>query len=164
MSTFAEKIIERKLQPCNVFIASFIAGLNELGAINQASVNIAARRAGRYLAEYAKAQGNLPEPGGSTAETAMRYISLLNDMLGLSTMFNTESDGGKITVRITSSGCRFCPKGIGEAELEGTLCPYPALIEEFINELLPEGAKIHLVIKDRRPMIKDKTSCLIELS
>lgn len=49
---FKESIEERDLNADDVFVASFFAGLNEFGILNQAVMNIAARRAGKYLAMF----------------------------------------------------------------------------------------------------------------
>jgi hypothetical protein len=161
--SFAEKMDERKLQPHHVFLASFLAGLNEMGMLNQASVNVAARRAGRYLAEFARARGDVPEPGPSPSETARRLIEHLNGLMDLSTMLEISSEAGIASCRIVSRGCKFCPKGVGEAELEGTLCPYPGLIEEFVNQLIGENQRMRLVMTNRRPMVKAAEGCLVQL-
>ena len=159
----AEKIRERELEPHHIFLASFLAGLNEMGMLNQASVNVAGRRAGRYLAEYVKAQGDLPEPAGTIVETAQRYVAHLDSLLRLGTRIEIGGDGKTTWCRVASNGCRFCPKGVGEAELEGTICPYPGMIEEFVNQLLPDGQKVSLVMTNRRPLVKDGGDCLVRL-
>jgi len=53
----AEEIEKRGLTPSDVFLASFLGGMYELGVINQAVVNLASEIAERSLAEYAKAKG-----------------------------------------------------------------------------------------------------------
>jgi len=160
----AEKISERELEAHHIFLAAFLAGLNEMGMLNQASVNMAARRAGKYLAEYARTREDLPGPEFSTAETATKLIAFLDSILGLGTTIEIRAEGEEAICRVLSSGCRFCPKGVGEAELEGTLCPYPGLIEEFVNQLLPENEKMRLVMVNRRPLIKEGDGCLIRIS
>ena len=47
-----------------------------------------------------------------------------------------EEEGEQFVVKIKTSQCRFCPKGVGEAELKGTLCPFPGLIEEFLHSMI----------------------------
>jgi len=162
--SLAGKIEERQLEPHHVFLASFLAGLNEMGILNQASVNVAARRAGRYLAEYARVRGGLPDQGAYPAQTAQRYVEYLDAMLGLGTKMEIGEQDGTAYCKIVSEGCRFCPKGVGEAELEGTICPYPGLIEEFVNQLLPEGETVSLVMSNRRPLVKEGGSCVVQLS
>ncbi len=162
--SLAEKIQERQLEPHHIFLASFLAGLNEMGILNQASVNVAARRAGRYLAEYARVRGGLPEPGATATETAQRYVAHLDALMGLGTKLEIGTENGSAYCKVVSSGCRFCPKGVGEAELEGTICPYPGLIEEFVNQLLPEGERVSLVMTNRRPLAKEGGACLVQLA
>ena len=160
--SLAEKIAGRELEPHHVFLASFLAGLNEMGILNQASVNVAARRAGRYLAEYARVRGGLPEPGSTAVESAGRLARYLGDLLGLATEFEAGTEDGVAYCSVLSGGCRFCPKGVGEAELEGTICPYPGLIEEFVNQLLPGDQRIALRMQDRRPLAKVEGHCLMQ--
>lgn len=158
------KIDARGLEPQHVFLASFLAGLNEMGMLNQASVNVASRRAGHYLADYVKAQGSLPPEAGTKEESAQRFVEHLDKIMKLGTRLDIQGEPGNFVVKVMSMGCRFCPKGVGEAALEGTLCPYPALIEEFVNQLLPEGQKLKLAMKGRRPLHKEGDNCEIELS
>ena len=157
-----EKIDVRQLEPGHVFLASFLAGLNQIGMLNQASVNIAARRAGSYLAEYVKAvsRGNVLHD--TLEENPAAALNRLDEMLGLATEMKVFTDGNITTCKITSSTCKFCPKGVGEAELEGTICPYPGLFEEYLNGVLPEGETLKLVVTNRKSLIKQDQSCIIE--
>lgn len=159
-----DKIESRNLQPYHIFMASFLAGLNEMGMLNQASVNVASRRAGRYLAEYAKAKHDLPSTSGDAKADAKSFVDYLNRVVGLGTEVDVTEEEGGLRMRIVSSSCSFCPKGVGEAELQGTLCPYPGLIEEFVNNLLTGDVTLRLVTKDRRPMVKKEDGCYIQLS
>lgn len=159
-----DKIEARNLQPYHIFMASFLAGLNEMGMLNQASVNVASRRAGRYLAEYAKARHDLPASSGAVTEDAKSFVDYLNRVIGLGTQVDVKDGPDGLQMRVVSSSCSFCPKGVGEAELQGTLCPYPGLIEEFVNSLLPADTSLRLVTSDRRPMVKREDGCFIQLS
>ncbi len=158
-----DKIKERSLEGYNVMLASFLAGLNEMGMLNQASVNVASRRSGKYLAQFAKLKTELPELGAETAQNAVMLIEHLNSILPLGTDIAAELDSGNAVLRVGNKGCRFCPKGVGEAELSGTLCPYPGLVLEFVNALLPQGQSVELVLTDRKPMGKDENGCIITL-
>ena len=157
------KIEARNLEPQHVFLASFLAGLNEMGMLNQASVNVASRRAGQYLADYAKAIGTVPAAGSTKVESAKLFVEHLDTIMKLGTQLQTVEENGLVVVKVLSKGCRFCPKGVGEAALEGTLCPYPALIKEFVNQLLPEGQKLKLAMQGRRPLHKEGDNCEIAL-
>ena len=158
-----EKVQERGLEAYNVMLAAFLAGLNEMGMLNQASVNVASRRSGRYLAEFARLKTTLPEMGDDVKANAAALIEHLNSILTLSQELSVESGPSGAVLRITGSKCRFCPKGVGEAELEGTLCPYPGLVVEFVNALLPEGQSVQLVMTNRKPMSKTDAGCVITL-
>jgi hypothetical protein len=157
----SDKIEERALRPHHIMVASMLAGLNEMGMLNQASVNVASRRAGRYLSDYAKARESLDSlaAGLSRTEKVHRLVRLLDELLELGTQVEVvEADTG-FDVGILSAGCKFCPKGVGEAELKGALCPYPGMIEEFINAFLSPEEKIKLVSIDRRQLRKKGDNC-----
>jgi hypothetical protein len=66
-----------------------------------------------------------------------------------------------VVLKITSSTCKLCPKGVGAAELEGTLCPVPGMVEEIINTfMLPE--KVKLVLIERNVLAKIGTECVMK--
>ena len=157
-----EKIDVRQLEPGHVFLASFLAGLNQIGMLNQASVNIAARRAGAYMAKYARAVNSDDALHDTPEENPTTALNRLDEMLGLATDMKVSTDGNVTTCKITSSTCKFCPKGVGEAELEGTICPYPGLFEEYLKEFLPEGETLKLVVTNRKSLVKQDQSCIIE--
>ncbi len=151
---FEEKVKDRELNAENVFIASFIAGLNEFGVLNQAIVDFSAERAGRYLVDYMKAVGC--NPGGDVE----KVLNKLNEELRIGRV-KVEKENGKVKIKIFSSSCRFCPKGIGEAELEGTLCPFPKLIESFMNGLCELNFKLEYQGLERCPLVKEGDFCII---
>ena len=68
-----------------------------------------------------------------------------------------------IEIAILSMGCKFCPKGVGEAELKGALCPYPGLVEEYVNGFLEAGEKVKLLSINRRQLRKIDDQCYIVL-
>ena len=45
--------------------------------------------------------------------------------------------GDEIIVEIASDKCKICPKGVGGAEIEGTLCLIPNALSSFTNSFLP---------------------------
>jgi len=139
---FKESIEERALNANNVFIASFLAGLNEFGILNQAVMNIASRRAGKYLAMFIEAKNPIKvDESKDIKEQCEQVLAFLNSILSISDV-NVEKEYDSIVVKIRNSKCKFCPKGVGEAELEGTICPFPGLVEEFINHLCSKKVKI----------------------
>ncbi len=141
---FKEKVEEKSLDAKSVFIASLLAGLNEFGMLNQAVMKIASRRSGKYLAMCAQEKGNIEIDKNKSLKEKVEYLlTLLNEVLFISTDVKVEEAGGdSVIVKIKTSKCRFCPKGVGGAELEGTICPFPGLIEEFLNQFLDQKVKV----------------------
>lgn len=125
---------ERKLTPCHAFFASFIASLSEAGILNQAVVNFMAKRAAQVLYGYLKAMGMVGSEGSNELERFESFVRSLNDALGIGERveFKVE-DSGEVLVGIGGSRCRYCPKGVGQAEIPGTACPFPRLIEALAN-------------------------------
>ena len=160
---FEEKVKSRNLKAVNVFIASFIAGLNEFGVLNQAIVDFSAERAGKYLVSYMKVVDESVKGNCSAEERVEKVLNRLNEELEIGKL-NVEREEGIVKVQILSSSCRFCPKGIGEAELEGTLCPFPKLFESFVDNLC--DLKIQLVYQglERCPLVKEGDFCSIVYS
>lgn len=133
-------IINRDLNPYHSFLSSFFAGLAELGMINQGSINIVAKRAAEYLYSYLDAKDILPDmnavPGDSTAEVVGNLILYINKILSLMGGYDLqEVDDGQIVLLVAADKCRICPKGVGGAEVKGTLCPVPSFLESLVNKI-----------------------------
>ena len=161
----SDKIDKRELLPYHILVASIFAGLNEMGMLNQASVNVASRRAGKYLAEYTQTQGLLDAEALTAphAEKVKRLIEKLDALIELGTRVTVSGTVDGAEIRIFSMGCKFCPKGVGEAELKGALCPYPGLIEEYVNAFLDDNDKVKLVSTHRRHLRKLDDNCVMVL-
>ncbi|MCD6427093.1 MAG: hypothetical protein J7L03_03190 [Caldisericaceae bacterium] len=150
-----EMIESRKLDPETVFFASFMAGLNEFGILNQMVMNFAGKTSGGYMAKYFKAC--YPE---ETERTLPEIAIFLNDKLNISGKdFATFETDGKLTVKIRTDKCRYCPKGVGSAELEGTICPFPGIIEGFVNEFSRSKIKVSPV--NGKLLNKEEGFCVI---
>ena len=140
MADIKKVVLERDLNPYHSFFSSFFAGLAELGMINQGSINIVAKRAADYLYSYLEAKEILPDmsavPGETTTEVAKNLILYMNKILSMVGEYDfqdTEED--QAVLLITGSTCRICPKGVGGAEVKGTLCPIPNLVESMVNKI-----------------------------
>ncbi len=133
--SFEEKLEKADLDANSVFIASFMAGLNEFRLLNQGVVDFATRRTGKYLARLVKYKKPIEIDLSKPVEDRCKkvIVETLNGILKISDEVEVEKAEDDVVVRIKSSGCGFCPKGVGEAELEGTICPFPGLIEEFVR-------------------------------
>jgi hypothetical protein len=140
MDDIKTTIINRDLNPYHSFLASFFAGLAELGMINQGSINIVSRRAAEYLYSYLDAKDILPDmkavPGDSTAEVVKNLILYINKIISLMGGYDLqELDEGQVVLLVAADKCRICPKGVGGAEVKGTLCPVPSFIESLVNKI-----------------------------
>lgn len=156
---FEKRVEHRKLESVNVFCASLLAGLNEFGLLNQGVMDFAARGVGRKLADLANIKGLLDKQTNGTLAEKCKTIALkLNDMLKISKISVNEKDN-KVSIGIQSDLCKYCPKGVGGAELEGTICPFPGLIEEFLNAFLDEKVKLVGIGTENKPLIKEGDYC-----
>jgi len=140
MADIKQVVLDRDLNPYHSFFSSFFAGLAELGMINQGSINIVAKRAAEYLYSYLDAKEILPDmsavPGDSTTEVAKNLILYINKILSLVGEYEfKDAEDGMAVLLITGNTCRVCPKGVGGAEVKGTLCPIPSLVESLVNKI-----------------------------
>ena len=140
MADIKATVINRDLNPYHSFLASFFAGLAELGMVNQGSINIVSKRAAEYLYAYLEAKEILPDmetvPGDTTAEVVKNLILYVNKILSLVGEYEfKDTDDDQAVLLITGNTCRICPKGVGGAEVEGTLCPIPSLVENLGNRI-----------------------------
>lgn len=163
MEDFKSKVLSRDLNPYHSFLASFFAGLAEMGLLNQGSVNIIGKRAAEYLHFYLEAKEILPNSQDyktkSDLEQIQYTIAYINDILSLLGGYQvTMGDDGKISLLIEGSLCRICPKAVGGAEVKGTVCPVPSFMEKLVNLILNEE-KIKLVT---RGIEKEGSTCKAE--
>ncbi len=129
-----EKIIknveERGLTPCHALFASYLAALADAGVLNQAVVNFMAKRAGRNLHAYLKVMKMLRSDGDTVVERFANLVRSLNDALAIGKHVKVQVQGDDtVLVGLGGRFCRYCPKGVGLAEIPGTACPFPRLIE-----------------------------------
>jgi hypothetical protein len=125
---------ERGVTPCQALFAVFLASLAEARILNQATVNFLAKNAAPKLYAYMKAMGLLPEPTGNQVEDTRRLIEAVNKALeaGPEPVVETP-EPGVLLVGIGGSKCRYCPRGVGLAEIPWTACPFPRLIEGMLR-------------------------------
>jgi hypothetical protein len=143
MADMKQVVLERDLNPFHSFFSSFFAGLAELGMINQGSINIVAKRAAEYLYSYLDAKEILPDmsavPGETTAEVAKNLFLYINKILSLVGEYDLkETENGQAVLLLSGNTCRICPKGVGGAEVKGSLCPIPSLVEGLVNKIAQE--------------------------
>lgn len=153
-------ILERDINPYHSFLSSFFAGLSELGLVNQGSINIVSKRAAEYLYSYLEAKEILPDmkavPGDTTAEVVKNLILYINKILNLMGGYDLQQSGeDQVVFLIAGDKCRVCPKGVGGAEVKGTLCPIPSFIEVLVNRIA--GKEVLGLITNR--IEKEGTTC-----
>lgn len=140
MADIKQIVLERDLNPYHSFFSSFFAGLGELGMLNQGSINIVSKRAAGYLYSYLEAKEILPDmevvPGNTPTEVTKNLILYVNKILSLVGEYDFKDvEIDQAVLLITGNTCRICPKGVGGAELKGTLCPIPNLVESLVNQI-----------------------------
>ena len=140
MPDIKQIVLERDLNPYHSFFSSFFAGLAELGMLNQGSINIVAKRAADYLYSYLDAKDILPDmgavPGSTTTEVVKNLFLYINKILSLVGEYDfQDAEDGQAVLLIAGNPCRICPKGVGGAEVKGTLCPVPNLVEGLVNKI-----------------------------
>ena len=140
MADIKATVIERDLNPYHSFLASFFAGLAEMGLVNQGSINIVSKRAAEYLYSYLDAKEILPDmkavPGDTTAEVVKNLILYVNKVLSLMGDYDLQEAGdGQVVLLVAGDKCRICPKGVGGAAVKGTFCPIPSFLESLVNRI-----------------------------
>jgi len=164
---FQENVTKRELDTESIFFASFLAGLNLYGILNQAIVNKASDRAGAHLARFAKLQDKEKQyltvgEQWSVRERFEKSVEVLKNLLFISKKVEVINKEEKTAVSIETGSCRFCPKGVGEAELNGTLCPFPALMKSFSNEYWGTD-DVDLYKERSKPvLVKEGDRCVFE--
>ncbi len=128
-----KKIEERGIDKHTVLFASFIGGFDKFG-LNQGEVLLVSKNAGEKLAHYYDVYGK------SAGHDIKSVIEFLNGELAVSRNTVVEESNDFITVKIETGSCRYCPIAVGDAELKGTACPFPGLIEGFVNRALQKKA------------------------
>ncbi len=166
MADFREKIRERNLNKWHIIITTLLASLSKFGLLNQAVVNEAMKVTAKKLYLFFSEKGNLPDIYGDASlyENFKNVIAFLNGELSLSGRISVEKSGDLIKVFVKTNRCKYCPIGVGEAELEGTACPYPYLFKEFANLVLPAGQSIDIVKQDGEVLKKLGENCIIIFS
>ena len=46
-----------------------------------------------------------------------------------------EAGEGQVVLLVAGDKCRICPKGVGGADIKGTLCPIPSFLESLVNKI-----------------------------
>ncbi len=156
---------KRHLIPPQILCATALGELANEGALNQGNALLAGRIGGQNLALYLKGLAeesgeNLPSDIREAAATVIKLINLTDDYI-------IDEINGILIVGVKTDMCKYCPKGVGGAEISGTVCPFPGVIEGFLTEIL--GKKVKIVFKTldnkglkRTPLVKEEGYCKME--
>lgn len=156
---FEEKIVERNLKASHVFIATFIGKMAEGGFLNKGVLNLVIPSVAEKLAEYLKFRyETLNNSDVSVEEKIKKTLEILKGELDPFAKYVVSINGNKINIAIESSKCKFCPKGVGGAEIPGILCMFPMLIKGILEGVTGEKFEVNI------PVIKKEGYCIFQLS
>ena len=170
-------IEQRELNQWHLMIASLLGSLAQYsGMFNQALLNQMLTRSMRqFVVPYFE---NLPI--ASTARQRAAAALAPEDELRVVVWFLDQAfplakqievvpgdEPTKAKVIVTGGGCRFCPIGVGKAQLAPTktFCPFPTMILETAKFLLGDDKiALHLTRERARvhALIKSEGKCYIE--
>jgi len=149
-------INERQLSQWHLMIASLLGSLaSQHGVFNQAFLNRILKHSMdkfiipyfKTLPEFQNAINKIPSEG-NLKQQLEPIVDFIDSIFGLAGQIEIEENADdQAVLRIGSSGCRFCPIGVGKAELAPgmTFCPFPMMIEETANYML-ESDKVKTVL------------------
>jgi len=121
---------ERGVTPCQALYAVTLAALADAHMLNQATVNFLASRAAPRLHAYLKAKGLLRSDGSTTLARLQALVESLNKALGIGPRAEVREIGDDVyEVGLGGEKCRYCPRGVGLAEIPWAACPFPKLLE-----------------------------------
>jgi hypothetical protein len=154
---------ERDLDYNHILFATLIGSFADLGMLNQGTTNITAANAGKTVGEYFDLTGELPKPGGDPADEFASVVEFVNDKMGISPATDVEKTDDGVDVTVAALKCRYCPKGVGGANLPGTACPFPKFLEEVAKVAMGDRApKAQLI--DGSMLKRTEDTCTIRYS
>ncbi|MCK5786071.1 MAG: hypothetical protein KAH54_05895 [Candidatus Sabulitectum sp.] len=157
-------IDDRQLSQWHLMIASLLGSLaSQQGMFNQAFLNrLLQHSMDKFIIPYFETLPGYQEActkakvATTVTERLKPVVAFMDKVFDLAGQVEvTEKDNNHATFRVGSSGCRFCPIGVGKAELApgNTFCPFPTMIEETANQML--GEKVIKTVLTRKGMKTD---------
>ncbi len=145
-----EMIDDRSLSQWHLMVASLLGSLaSQQGMFNQAFLNrILKHSMEKFIIPYFQTLPNYHDScekartGSTMVERLQPVVRFIDNVFNLAGQIEiVEKDNDHAIIRVGSSGCRFCPIGVGKAELAPgrTFCPFPTMIEETANQMLGEN-------------------------
>ena len=147
--------MKRGLTLENIMLATVLGQLANIGALNQGLVNIVGKNVGKTISEYYK-ESDITLP--SDDMELMKF--LIERIIDESTSISEKN--GIFTISVETNKCKVCPKGIGRAEIPGSVCPVPSLIASALTDLT--GIQYVVVPWDNiHPTRKIENTCVFKL-
>ena len=155
------EIARRDINQHNAFLFALFAGMVDLGLVNQGVVNELAKKTATYMINYYVAKGiELPIGTDSLEENVEYLFDFFNGDLNFVKEYAIDRSSGGVRLAVSSQFCRICPKGLGGAELKGTLCLIPHFFMHLMNYFLIRENQLSLP-KGTAPIRKEGGSCII---
>ncbi len=165
-ATRVKEIAEKRgVTPCQALFAVFLASLADAEILNQATVNYLAKTAAPRLHAYLRSMGLLDSSGATTRERIENLVRSLNRALEIGPEpVVEEKEPGLYEVGLGGDGCRYCPRGVGLAQIPWPACPFPRILEGILRR---EGIRVTALPRDtekgRSYVVKRGSLCWILL-
>jgi len=116
MSDLVYEIDRRNLKACHILFAAMLGDLAERGFLNQGVLNILIPKIADKLAIYIKHKYG--EVESSNLESSVKNIieRIINE-LDAFIDYKIHVKDSKITLILDGTTCKFCPRGVGGAQL-----------------------------------------------
>lgn len=155
------EIARRDINQHNAFLFAIFAGMVDLGLVNQGVVNELARKTASYMVNYYSAKDiDFPFGDGPLDKNVAYLFEFFNGDLSFVKEYAIEQSGEGVRLSVASQLCRICPKGLGGAEIKGTLCLIPHFFMHLMNYFLPREKQLSLR-KGEPPIRKEGGNCII---
>jgi|GEM_PF-3849586 len=155
------EIEKRDINQHNAFLFSIFSGMVDLGLVNQGVVNELAKKAAEYMLNYYSAKNVGFALDNDTLEKNVSHLfDFFNGDLNFVKEYRITPSENGVTLAVATQLCRICPKGLGGAEIKGTLCLIPHFFMHLMNHYLPPSTRISLA-KGQPPITKEAGNCVI---
>lgn len=135
MSDLVSEIDRRDLKACHVLLASMLGELANKGFLNQGVLNTLIPKIADKLAIYIKHKYREMETDDLNSLIKNTIEKIINE-LDAFINYKIYVENYKVTLIIDGSTCKFCPKGVGGAQLPGILCLFPQLFKEILTRII----------------------------
>ena len=148
IESYKELMENRKMDNLHVVLTSMIAEFATLGILNQGTTNIMGNGVGKKISRFTMdMMEELPKEEKALIKFLIEFYNMCDEYI-------VEED--KIGLKIDK--CKYCPKQIGEAEIEGSACPIPSILASCMKELTKKDYKINLW-DGNKVLIKENGYC-----